>query len=81
MKWEGEAPAEPKRQQMASSEWRIVFSGGQCSRTAKNFGALGDAPSRIFRRIKSALKKIRHQPLAKASGMDRAVKQLFTSHT
>jgi hypothetical protein len=81
MKWEGEAPAEPKRQQMASSEWRIVFSEGQYSRTAENFGALGDAPSRIFRRIKLALKKIRHQPLAKASGMDRAVKQLFTSHT
>jgi hypothetical protein len=81
MKWEGEAPAEPET--AASSEWRVAngFSEGQCSRTAKNFGALGDAPSRIFRRIKLALKKIRHQPLAKASGMDRAVKQLFTSHT
>ena len=22
--WEGEAPAEPKRQRMASSEWRMV---------------------------------------------------------
>jgi hypothetical protein len=82
MKWEGEAPAEPET--AASSEWRVAnsfFSGGQCSRTAENFGALGDAPSRIFRRIKSALKKIRHQPMAKAGGMDRAVKQLFTSHT
>jgi hypothetical protein len=48
MKWEGEAPAEPKRQQMASSEWRIVFSEGQCSRTAENFGALGDAPLQNF---------------------------------
>ncbi len=25
--WEGEAPAEPKRQRVASSEWRMVFSG------------------------------------------------------
>jgi hypothetical protein len=33
------------------------FSGGQCSRTAEKFGASGDAPSRIFRRMNSALKK------------------------
>jgi len=24
MKWEGEAPAEPKRQRFANSEWRMV---------------------------------------------------------
>jgi hypothetical protein len=55
------------------SEWRVAnsewFSGGQCSCTAEKFGASGDAPSRIFRRMNSALRKIRHQPLAKASGM------------
>jgi hypothetical protein len=58
------------------------FSGGQCSCTAeKFFGASGDAPSndeilgspggspsRIFsRRMNSALRKVHHQPLAKAS--------------
>jgi hypothetical protein len=36
-KWEGEAPAEPKWQRMATGDWRMVndFSGGQCSRTAE----------------------------------------------
>jgi hypothetical protein len=57
------------------------FSGGQCSCTAeKFFGASGDAPSndeilgspggspyRIFsRRMNSVLRKVHHQPLAKA---------------
>jgi len=53
---------------MASSEffWRAVSL--HCR---KILGASGDAPSRIFRRINSALRKIRH--LAKASGMDRKI--------
>jgi hypothetical protein len=35
--WEGEAPAESKRQRIATGDWRMVndFSGGQCSRTAE----------------------------------------------
>ncbi|MFA0736767.1 MAG: hypothetical protein OGMRLDGQ_003267 [Candidatus Fervidibacter sp.] len=44
MKWEGKAPAEPKRQRMASSEWRIVLEGS-ASALPKIFGASGDAPS------------------------------------
>jgi hypothetical protein len=28
MNWEGEAPAEPKRQRVANSEWRMVFLEG-----------------------------------------------------
>ncbi len=31
---------------LAISDWCVILSGGQCSRTAeKFFGALGDAPS------------------------------------
>jgi hypothetical protein len=39
--WEGEAPAEPKRQRIATGDWRMVndFSGGQCSRTAERISA------------------------------------------
>jgi len=29
-----------KRQRMANSDWRMVFSGGQCSHTAEKFFAL-----------------------------------------
>jgi hypothetical protein len=56
-KWEGEAPAEPKRRRIANSEWRMVngewrvassFSGGQCFRTAeKNFWALKNCTSHL----------------------------------
>jgi len=40
----GEAPAEPKRQRMASSEWRIVLEGS-ASALPKIFGASGDVSS------------------------------------
>ena len=43
MNWEGEAPAEPKRQRLANSEWRVAngFSGGHGSAVPKNFGRAG----------------------------------------
>jgi hypothetical protein len=83
------AAAKPKRQRIASSEWRIVFLEGSApalpkifgtsgdvpsSITENFFGASGDAPSRIFRRMNSGLRKIRHQPLAEASGMKKVVR-------
>jgi hypothetical protein len=52
---EGSAPALPK-----------IFgtSGDEPSSITENFlGASGDTPFRIFRRMNSALRKIRHQPL------------------
>jgi hypothetical protein len=45
----------------------MTFLEGSAPALPKKFGASGDAPSRIFRRINSALRKNRH--LAKASGM------------
>jgi hypothetical protein len=42
---------------MASSEWRVVFLEGSTLALPKIFGASGDAPSRIFRRMNSALRK------------------------
>ncbi|MFA0733713.1 MAG: hypothetical protein OGMRLDGQ_000213 [Candidatus Fervidibacter sp.] len=43
MNWEGDAPAEPKRQRVANSEWRVAngFSGGHGSAVPKNFGRAG----------------------------------------
>jgi len=42
--WESKAPAEPNT--TAIGEWRIVFSGGWCSRIAeKIFGTSGDVLS------------------------------------
>jgi hypothetical protein len=74
--------AKPKRQRIASSEWRVFLEGSApalpkifgtlgdvpSSITENFFGASGDAPSRIFRRMNSGLRKIRHQPLAEAGG-------------
>jgi hypothetical protein len=63
----------------ASSEWRLAdgetanFLEGSAPALPKILGASGDAPSRNFCRMNSALRKIRHQPLAKASGMDRKI--------
>jgi hypothetical protein len=57
-----------KAETAASSEWR-VFLEGSAPALPKIFGASGDAPSRIFRRMNSGLRKIRHQPLAEAGGM------------
>jgi hypothetical protein len=41
MNWEGEAPAEPKRQRVANSEWRMVFLEGTALPCRKNFGRAG----------------------------------------
>ncbi|MFA0736758.1 MAG: hypothetical protein OGMRLDGQ_003258 [Candidatus Fervidibacter sp.] len=41
--WEGEAPAEPKRQRVASGEW---FFGDQCSCIAEKICRTGDADFR-----------------------------------
>jgi uncharacterized protein (DUF1786 family) len=60
---------------MASGFWRAVLL--HC----RKFLAHQEMRPPDFRRMNSALKKIRHQPLAKASGMDRAVKQLLTRLT
>jgi hypothetical protein len=49
----------------------MTFLEGSAPALSKIFGASGDAPSRIFRRMNSALRKNRH--LAKASGMRRKI--------
>jgi hypothetical protein len=36
-----------RQQKESGSEWRMILSGGQCSRTAEKFGASGDAPSSL----------------------------------
>jgi hypothetical protein len=36
-----------RQQKENGSEWRMILSGGQCSRTAEKFGASGDAPSSL----------------------------------
>jgi hypothetical protein len=54
---------------LAISDWWMIFLEGSAPALPKILGASGDAPSRNFCRMNSALKKIRHQPLAKASGM------------
>jgi hypothetical protein len=51
------AAAKPKRQRIASSEWRIVFLEGSGPALPKIFGTSGDALSRIFRRMNSVLKR------------------------
>jgi hypothetical protein len=52
MKWEGEVPAEPKRQRVVNSEWRlaisdwcVIFLEGSAPALPKIFGASADAPS------------------------------------
>ena len=56
MKWEGEIPAEPKRQRVANGEQRVVFLEGSALALPKIFGTSGDVPSSItekfFRRIR-----------------------------
>jgi hypothetical protein len=72
-----------KQQRMASSDWRIVLEGSAPALPKKFFGASEDAPS-SYGILGSpggspsqkpsefgAQKKTCHQPLAKASGMDR----------
>jgi len=44
--WEGEAIAEPKRQRMASSEWRVVIWRVGLLPDRKNFGTAGAMPSK-----------------------------------
>jgi hypothetical protein len=61
-----------------SSQWRMAigkwfFWRAVLLHCRKILGALGDAPSRILRRMNSALRKIRHQPLAGDSGMGRKI--------
>jgi hypothetical protein len=36
-----------RQQKENGSEWRMILSGGQCSRTAEKFGASGDALSSL----------------------------------
>jgi hypothetical protein len=36
-----------RQQKENGSKWRMILSGGQCSRTAEKFGASGDAPSSL----------------------------------
>jgi len=36
-----------RQQKENGSEWRMILSGGQCSRTAEKFGASEDAPSSL----------------------------------
>jgi hypothetical protein len=38
---------EVRQQKENGSEWRMILSGRQCSRTAEKFGASGDAPSSL----------------------------------
>jgi hypothetical protein len=38
---------EVRQQKENGSEWRMILSGGQCSRTAEKFGASGDEPSSL----------------------------------
>jgi hypothetical protein len=38
---------EVRQQKENGSEWRMILSGGQCSRTAEKFGASRDAPSSL----------------------------------
>ena len=82
----GEAPTKMMNSLLAVSvcqwlngnEWRIAISKWFFWRAVllhcrKILGASGDAPSRILRRMNSALRKIRHQPLAGDSGMGRKI--------
>jgi uncharacterized alpha-E superfamily protein len=38
---------EVRQQKENGSKWRMILSGGQCSRTAEKFGASRDAPSSL----------------------------------
>jgi len=60
--WEDKAPAEPN----SSANREVGKSAGR----EKGLGSPEGSPSHNFqRRMNSALRRIRHQPLAEASGM------------
>jgi hypothetical protein len=69
---------------MVNGEQRVAngkrFLEGSAPALPKIFGASRDAPSR-FSPNEFGAQKIHHQPLAKASGMDKAVEQLLTRLT
>ncbi|MFZ8853389.1 hypothetical protein [Fervidibacter sp.] len=57
MKWEGEVPAEPKRQRIANGEQRVVFLGEQCSRTAENFRHIWRCALQHYRKFFRRIRK------------------------
>jgi len=75
-KWEGEAPAEPKRRRMASSEWRIVLDG-KVLVLPKKFRCLTIALRTLHLALKLGLTERFALPDAECDGSDGACPRRF----